>query len=190
MRPLPTLTKLSAFALVVLTAACSSPTPAPEVTATAAAPTTAVPSTATNDLQAVFDGVMEEHHMPQGVAAVSVPGVDPWEGWFSATGYPGDPSDPLNRYPIRSVTKSFTVTLVLMLAKNHELSMKDPISDYVDGVPNGDNITLDQLAAMRSGLVDYTQNEDVLKILRTDPGHQWTTQELLNASYELKPNFP
>ena len=61
---------------------------------------------------------------------------------------------------IGSVTKSFVTTLLLRLAQEGRLSLDDPISRYVDGVPNGDAITLRQLANMTSGLADLFANQE------------------------------
>ena len=56
---------------------------------------------------------------------------------------------------IGSNSKTFTVTAILMLADQGKLSLDDPIGRYVEGVPGGDEITLRQLAAMRSGALKY-----------------------------------
>ena len=53
---------------------------------------------------------------------------------------------------IGSLTKTFVTTAILQLADKGKLGLEDPISKYVPGVPNGDAITLRELAAMRSGL--------------------------------------
>ena len=57
---------------------------------------------------------------------------------------------------IGSVTKTFTVTGVLQLADQGKLGLDDPIAEFIDGVPQGDKITLRQLARMQSGLFNYT----------------------------------
>jgi CubicO group peptidase (beta-lactamase class C family) len=53
---------------------------------------------------------------------------------------------------IGSVTKTFTGTVVMRLSQDHKLSLDDPIEKYVSGVPNGNSITLRQLANMTSGV--------------------------------------
>jgi CubicO group peptidase (beta-lactamase class C family) len=55
---------------------------------------------------------------------------------------------------IGSNSKAFTVTAILMLADQSKLRLDDPIDRYVKDVPSGNQITLRQLAAMRSGLYD------------------------------------
>jgi D-alanyl-D-alanine carboxypeptidase len=88
---------------------------------------------------------------------------------------------------IGSVTKTFTVTAVLQLVDQGLMRLDDPISDYVDDVPNGDRITLRQLAAMRSGLFNYAPLTN--SILEKDPAHHWTPQELMDISYPNSPCF-
>ncbi|MFJ3931550.1 serine hydrolase domain-containing protein [Streptomyces sp. NPDC090029] len=84
---------------------------------------------------------------------------------------------------IGSETKTFTVTGILQLVDRGELGLDDPVSRYVSGVPDGDRITLRQLAGMQSGLYDYTQDPDFVAALEADPERVFTTQELLDYSF-------
>ena len=59
-------------------------------------------------------------------------------------------------FRIASNTKSMTAAVIVQLAQEGKLSLDDPVSKYVAGVPNGDNITIDELLTMRSGLYNYT----------------------------------
>ncbi|MDT5066148.1 MAG: D-alanyl-D-alanine carboxypeptidase, partial [Mycobacterium sp.] len=56
---------------------------------------------------------------------------------------------------IGSVTKTFTITALLQLVDQGKLALDDPISKYMSGVPSGDQITLRELAQMRSGLITF-----------------------------------
>jgi D-alanyl-D-alanine carboxypeptidase len=73
------------------------------------------------------------------------------------------------------------VTAVLMLADQGKLGLDDPIDRYVAGVPSGNQITLRQLAAMRSGLYDY--GDDTNPKLPEEPFRQWTPPELLETAF-------
>ena len=64
---------------------------------------------------------------------------------------------------IGSETKTFTVTALLELVDEGKVGLDDPIGKYVDGVPNGDRITLRELAGMRSGLFNYTDGRGLLQ---------------------------
>jgi D-alanyl-D-alanine carboxypeptidase len=79
---------------------------------------------------------------------------------------------------IGSLTKPYTVMGILQLVEEGKLALDDPVGKYIQGVPNGDVITLRQLAEMRSGLGDYS--ETVTSNLYKDPKKQWTTQEVLD----------
>lgn len=83
---------------------------------------------------------------------------------------------------IGSNTKAFVVTGILQMVDNGRLELDDPISKFVPNVPNGDNITIRHLAEMRSGLVSYSDHE-VLPLWYADPSRQFSTEELLAASF-------
>ena len=134
--------------------------------------------------------VMEEFHIPGVVAGVWVPGETPWK---IARGVgdirSGRPIALNDHFPIRSVTKSFTVTLLLQLVRQGEISLDDPIEQYVPGVPNGNEITLEQLAAMESGVKSYSDVAAFGSALAADPGKSWTPQELVNLAIPESPVF-
>jgi D-alanyl-D-alanine carboxypeptidase len=85
---------------------------------------------------------------------------------------------------IGSETKTFTVTAVLELVDQGRIGLDDTIDRYVDGVPNGDRITLRQLAGMRSGLFNYSEDDDFFKALTSDPQRPFTPQQLLDYAFQ------
>src|SRR5262245_38485727 len=89
---------------------------------------------------------------------------------------------------IGSTSKSFTVTAILLLADQGKLGLDDPIDRYVTGVPSGDQITLRQLAAMRSGLYNYC--DDTNQNLPQQPSRQWAPRELLEVALRHPLLFP
>lgn len=84
---------------------------------------------------------------------------------------------------IGSQTKTFTVTGVLQLADQGKLGLDDPIAEFVDGVPEGDKITLRQLARMQSGLANFSDSVDFQQALFADPYRNFTPQELLDYAF-------
>lgn len=131
-----------------------------------------------SELQAALEDTMSEYSVPGAAAGVWIPG----EGsWTTAAGLAdvetGLETSTDMSWPIRSITKSYTVTLLLLLADAGELSLDAPVSDYVEGVTNGDKITLLQLANMSSGVADYV-NEAFLTEFAKDPTHVYTLAEL------------
>ncbi|WP_190111084.1 serine hydrolase domain-containing protein [Streptomyces cinnamoneus] len=91
---------------------------------------------------------------------------------------------------IGSETKTFTVTALLKLVDQGKLNLDDPIGTYIDGVPNGNTITLRQLAGMRSGLFNYSEDEDFYKALTSDPRRPFTPQQLLGYAFKHPVLFP
>ncbi|GEC04315.1 beta-lactamase [Streptomyces spinoverrucosus] len=84
---------------------------------------------------------------------------------------------------IGSETKTFTVTALLKLVDEGRIGLDDTIGQYVDDVPNGDRITLRQLAGMRSGLFNYSADPDFFKALTSDPERSFTPRELLDYAF-------
>ena len=81
---------------------------------------------------------------------------------------------------IGSVTKTITGTLLLQLAEAGKLSLDDPISTYVSGVPNGDHVTLRMLANMTSGVTSYTQVAAFTDVFFAHPQTVFTPQQLVD----------
>ncbi len=81
-------------------------------------------------------------------------------------------------WPLRSITKSFTVTILLQLVEEGKVALDDTVEQFVPGLPNGDEITLEQLALMTSGLPEYT-NEAWVEAFSADPLREFTADELI-----------
>jgi D-alanyl-D-alanine carboxypeptidase len=103
----------------------------------------------------VIQREMHRGAMPGAIIGIKQDGHAPW---IVARGV----ANLLTRAPMRanahvrigSGAKAFVTTLLLRLAQQRRLSLDDPVSRYVPGVPDGDAITLRQLADMTSGLPD------------------------------------
>jgi D-alanyl-D-alanine carboxypeptidase len=84
---------------------------------------------------------------------------------------------------IGSETKTFTGTAVLQLVKEGKVGLDEPISRYVSGVPNGENITVRELGEMRSGLLSYSANEEWALKYFGNPHMSWKPTALLPYSF-------
>lgn len=91
---------------------------------------------------------------------------------------------------IGSVTKLFIGNLVLILRDEGKLAIDHTISRYVPGVPNGDRITLRQLANHTSGLPDAISDPAFQDAIVADPAKVWTSREILARAFSLDPSFP
>ena len=63
---------------------------------------------------------------------------------------------PDTRFPILSITKTFTSTIVLKLQDEKKLSVKDKLTRYFPDYPNGSTITIHHLLTHSSGIYNYT----------------------------------
>ena len=94
-----------------------------------------------------------------------------------------------DHFRIGSITKTFTATLLLILADEKKLGLDDPVSKYAAWVPNGDKITLRMLADMTSGLHSYTEDDAWVKIAFSDFKRVWTPRELVDVGIKHAPDF-
>jgi D-alanyl-D-alanine carboxypeptidase len=83
---------------------------------------------------------------------------------------------------IASITKTFTTTIVLLLADEGLLSLGDTLGSFDLGVtiPKADQITIRMLANNTSGLIDYFTDPDFQNMLLADPTRKWTNKELVD----------
>src|SRR6266496_3252313 len=87
-------------------------------------------------------------------------------------------------FRIASNTKTMTAAVIVLLAQEGKLSLDDPVSKYVPGVPNGDKITITELLKMRSGLYSYDDDPEFWAILDRDPTKVWSPAEVLAIAFK------
>ena len=149
----------TATIMALIGAACAGPA-APSAPGTSASAPTTAPALKTIDqaaLQALVDQTAEELLVPGCLVLLRTP-----QGEFvaaSGTTKLGENSLPAvdTHFRIASITKTMTSAATLLLAQEGKLSLDDPVTKYIPGVPNGDNITIAQLLEMRSGLYSFTE---------------------------------
>ena len=90
-------------------------------------------------------------------AAVGVRGEVVWAGAAGLADLStGTPVTTETRFDMASVAKQFTATAILMLQRDGALSLADPVSTYIEGLPAwGRTVTLDQLMHHTSRVRDY-----------------------------------
>ena len=145
------------------------------------------------EVEDALASTMERYGVPGAVVAICREGDEPWvvargDATLAADGEEALPMDADMEWGIRSVTKSFTVTLLLQLVAEGKASLDDTLDTWVDGIPNGDRITLRQLAAMTSGVPDYT-TQAFIEDFVADPGRDFTTDELIDYARAGEPMF-
>ena len=135
--------------------------------------------------------------LANGTTGTVVSIVDPERGTFlkayGTADIAGTPMIPEMHYRIGSVTKTFTADAVLRLVDQGLVALSDPIEMYVDDIPNGDVVTIQDLLAMRSGLFEFADDQDFYNRYIADPTLPWTTEDSLaiiraNADKTTAPN--
>lgn len=147
-------------------------------------------SSVTAQLDAVVTATLERTGVPGAIVGVSGPDCRYEEAFGVADTATGEPMRTDFHSRIGSETKTFTVTALLQLVDDGAVGLDDPIGEYVAGVPEGDRITLRQLARMQSGLFNYSADEDFFQALVSDPYRSFTPQQLLEYSFAHPLNFP
>jgi D-alanyl-D-alanine carboxypeptidase len=157
--------------------------------ATSPAPEGDLPEALKASLQQALDQTMAIYAVPGAAVGVWVPGKGTW---IRAAGVADRATNaPVTEdmiWPLRSITKSFTVTLILQLADEGKLSLDDTLDKYVSGVTDGASITLRELAGMSSGIADYV-GQAFIDDFEADPSKIFTLDELNSYALGRPSNF-
>jgi D-alanyl-D-alanine carboxypeptidase len=147
------------------------------------------PATAAN-VDAAIAAAMTASAIPGALVGIWSPEGDYVKAFGVADTATGAPMGADFYSRIGSVTKTFTATAVLQLVDGGKVRLDDPIARYVDSVPNGDAITVRQLADMRSGLADYTKTDEFSAAITANPQQHFTPEELLGWAFARPADFP
>jgi D-alanyl-D-alanine carboxypeptidase len=139
-------------------------------------------------LRTQIPAVMKANAIPGTVVLIRSPKQGNWSATFG-TAQIGKrvPMRITDAFRIGSNTKTMTSTVILQLVQEGKIKLDDPISKYRPDVPNGDNITIAQLAEMRSGLYSYTFDPGFNATLDREPQKAWTPDELLAIAFAHPP---
>lgn len=91
---------------------------------------------------------------------------------------------------ICSITKTFTVTVVLELVDEGKLARDDKLADYYPDIPDADKITIRQLCDMTAGIFSYSDDETFFKKYIEDPSYVWKPEELVALAIAHPAYFP
>ena len=134
--------------------------------------------------------VMARYHLPGALVSVRVPNESEWKEAFGYANLESrTPLDVRSHFPIRSITKSYTVTLILQLVRDKVLRLDDKLASFIPGIPNGELITIADLAGMQSGIADYSANPDFGAVFGANFAHVFTEQELIAYAIPGSPRF-
>ena len=150
--------------------------------------------TLSSEIQARFQQALDRNR-----TLFNFPGAQAgvWTSSSSWVGVSGVSAPGGNRPPARddhtrigSITKTFTVMLLLQLVDQKLVSLEDPIGKYIPGLPNGETATLRMLASMTSGIPPYTDSQRLQADYFSNPLALFTPQQLLSYIKGQDPIFP
>lgn len=167
---------------------------------TSADRTTATPGTSTSSeevtpideaaLQQALEQGAREFLLPGAVALLRTPDGTVTATYGTTERDGGEPVSLDDHIRVGSNTKTWTATVILQQVQEGDIALSDPVSEHRPDVPNGDNITIEQLLNMRSGLYNYTETPQLNEALDNDPGRVWSPDELLALAFDNPPYFP
>jgi D-alanyl-D-alanine carboxypeptidase len=183
-----------AACIAVAVAGCSSSPSSttaepPTTTATSAQPNPALKPIDPAAFKAAVEAAARKLFVPGAVVLVRTP-QGSYEAGVGTTELGAQtPPTAETHFRIASNTKTMTAALIVLLAQDGKLKFADPVSNYVPGVPNGENITVAELLKMRSGLYGYTGDPALSDALDADFAKAWTPQQVLAIAFRHPPQF-
>ena len=104
--------------------------------------------------------------------------------WYGASGVADvetrERVTPATLFNVASITKTFVAALTMRLIEDGVLRLEDPLSKWVDGVANGDGITIRKLLDHTSGVGDlFSDGGSLLPALLDEPDRVWAPDEVL-----------
>lgn len=133
----------------------------------------AISSASAQNLNARLDALLLKQFKPNepgGVALVAKAGKPIYRKAFGMANLELNvPMKPENVFEIGSITKQFTAVSILLLEEEGKLSVKDPVTKWIDNYPmHGYTITIHHLLTHISGIKSYTSIEKWTKVWRQD----------------------
>ncbi|WZH37369.1 MAG: serine hydrolase [Microbacterium enclense] len=170
------------IALLLLVAGCTSTAPtSPVAPSTGSDPSaSSYPDSTATAIRDAATTVMEANGIPGAIVLLQTPGgrfEEPLGVSDKSTGAPLTVDDHLR---IGSITKTMTVTLVLQLVDDKLVDLDAPIRTYLPELPDAwKDVTVRQLAEMRSGIPSYTGTPTFDQQFLADSQRQFTPRELI-----------
>jgi D-alanyl-D-alanine carboxypeptidase len=141
-------------------------------------------------LTAIIEKGMTEKRLPGLNVGIWIPGrgtlVQPFGTGDLETGAPMAIGDHVR---IASITKSFTATAILQLVDEDKLRLDDPLAQFIEGIPNGERITIRHLLNMTSGIYDFPADPQFMADITADPLMAFGPDDVIAILRRNKPNF-
>lgn len=134
------------------------------------------------ELQSLADELREHH----GVTSLLI-GVQAGDGppaiAAAGTSLPGEPATPDMHGRIGALAITTLTTLLFQLDAEGAVSREATLDAWFPDYPHADTVTLEMLAASRSGYHDYVPDEGFIEAFYADVFRTWTTAELMEITF-------
>jgi len=134
-------------------------------------------------LQSALERLVTEGGALGATAAVRCDGLGAWAG---AAGFrdlaASVPITPEACMPTYSVTKTITAICIARLSDTETLSLEDPISKWISGLPFGEIVSLRHLLNHTSGVPNYSLIQEQRDALLDSPGRAWSFEQFVEAT--------
>jgi D-alanyl-D-alanine carboxypeptidase len=155
-----------------------------------AAAAEAFPDADQSALVAIVEKAMADRRLPGLNIGIWIPGrgnlVQSFGTGDLATGAPMGLADHVR---IASITKSFTATAILQLVDQGGLSLDDTLAEFIEGIPNGERITIRNLLNMTSGIYDFPADPQFMEDITADPLMEFGADDVIAILRRNKPTF-
>lgn len=142
-----------------------------------------------NRLRATVADTARDQLVPGVVVLLRTPQGD-FTSLYGVNRYRGStPTSADQHFRVGSVTKTWTSTVILQQVQEGLLQLSDPIGKYIAGVPKGEQITIEQLLLMRSGLFNYSTTVAFNQALDDAPARVWQPEEMLALAFAHEQSF-
>lgn len=179
---------VAAAALIGMALAGCTGVPAPSETPSTAS-AVATPKADAAALKAQFEELAKHFMVPGAAMLIRTPEGEITSTYGTTTLGGSTPVSLDDHLRVGSNTKTWTATVILQLVQEGKIALSDPVSKYRPDVPNGKNITIEQLLNMRSGLFNYTETYELNHQLDTNPQRAWQPEELVRMGDSLPVYF-
>ena len=138
------------------------------------------------ELQAALEDALRDTGAPGASAAVVDDGSLVWAGAAGNRALNGDPATTETPFLTASAGKSVTAAMVLRLAEEGRLSLRDRVSRFLPDLYGAGRIRVRNLLEHSSGLPDYFGSGRIYDLVVNEPRHEWTRGELLDTVRRLR----
>lgn len=141
-------------------------------------------------LTGIVEKGMADQRQPGLNVGIWIPGRGTWVRSFGKADLEtGAPMEIADHVRIASITKTFVAMATLRLVDAGKLSLDDRLSSYVDGIANGDRITIRNLLGMTSGIYDFTSDKQFLKDFTDNPQMPFGPDDAIAIVRRHEPDF-